>query len=63
MRVYIIGNDGITLCGEPPAAVNEGETVVASIEELHASPAQQQAAVGAVERAARCREAKEGQRP
>ena len=25
MRVYIIGNDGITLCREPPAAVNEGE--------------------------------------
>jgi hypothetical protein len=25
MRIYIIGNDGITLCREPPAAVNEGE--------------------------------------
>src|SRR5438874_9172624 len=37
MRVYIIGNDGITLCGEPPAAVNEGEIVVASNEELHAA--------------------------
>jgi hypothetical protein len=37
MRVYIIGNDGITLCREPPAAVNEGETVVASIEELQAA--------------------------
>jgi hypothetical protein len=24
MRIYIIGNDGITLCREPPAAVNEG---------------------------------------
>jgi hypothetical protein len=36
MRVYIIGNDGITLCREPPAAVNEGEIVVASNEELHA---------------------------
>jgi hypothetical protein len=23
MRIYIIGNDGITLCREPPAAVNE----------------------------------------
>ena len=32
---YIIGNDGITLCREPPAAVNEGEIVVASNEELH----------------------------
>jgi hypothetical protein len=28
MRVYIIGNDGITLCREAPAAVNEGEIVV-----------------------------------
>src|SRR5947209_1068159 len=37
MRIYIIGNDGITLCGEPPAAVNEGEIVVASNEELHAA--------------------------
>ena len=35
MRVYIIGNDGIILCREPPAAVNEGEIVVASNEELH----------------------------
>src|SRR5271169_6396526 len=34
MRIYIIGNDGITLCREPPAAVNEGEIVVASNEEL-----------------------------
>src|SRR5438270_6087306 len=37
MRVYIIGNDGITLCREPPAAVNEGEIVVASNEQLHAA--------------------------
>ena len=37
MRVYIIGNDGITLCREPPAAANEGEIVVASNEELHAA--------------------------
>jgi Protein of unknown function (DUF3489) len=37
MRVHIIGNDGITLCREPPAAVNEGEIVVASNEELHAA--------------------------
>src|SRR5271156_4257969 len=37
MRIYIIGNDGITLCSEPPAAVNEGEIVVASNEELHAA--------------------------
>jgi hypothetical protein len=37
MRIYIIGNDGITLCREPPAAVNEGEITVASNEELHAA--------------------------
>ena len=37
MRIYIIGNDGITLCREPPAAVNGGEIVVASNEELHAA--------------------------
>ena len=37
MRIYIIGNDGITLCREPPAAVKEGEIVVASSEELHAA--------------------------
>jgi hypothetical protein len=36
MRTYIIGNDGITLCREPPAAANEGEIVVASNEESHA---------------------------
>jgi Protein of unknown function (DUF3489) len=40
MRVYIIGNDGITLCREAPATVNkdEGEIAVASNEELHAAP-------------------------
>ena len=37
MRIYIIGHDGITVCGEPPAAVNEGEIVVALNEELHAA--------------------------
>src|SRR5260221_12108711 len=37
MRIYIIGNDGITLCREPPAAVDEGEIIVASNEELHAA--------------------------
>jgi hypothetical protein len=37
MRIYIIGNDGITLCSEPPAAMNESEIVVASNEELHAA--------------------------
>ena len=34
MRIYIIGNNGITLCREPPAAVNEGEIVVASNKEV-----------------------------
>src|SRR6266436_1283452 len=37
MRIYIIGNDGITLCHEPPAAVNEGEIAVASSAELNAA--------------------------
>ena len=38
MRIYIIGNDGITLCREAPATVSEGEIAVASNEELHAAP-------------------------
>jgi hypothetical protein len=38
MRTYIIGNDGITLCREAPATVNDGEIVVVSNEELHAAP-------------------------
>ena len=38
MRIYIIGNDGITLCRKAPAPVNEGEIAVASNEELHAAP-------------------------
>src|ERR1700741_195734 len=38
MRVYIIGNDGITLCRKMPAAVNNGEIAVASNEELRAAP-------------------------
>ena len=38
VRIYIFGNDGITLSHEPPAAVSEGEIVVASSEELHAAP-------------------------
>ena len=33
MRIYIIGNDGITLCREAPATVDEGEIAVASKEE------------------------------
>src|SRR6201995_2642267 len=38
MRVYIIGNDGITLCRTTPATVNDGEIAVASNEELHSAP-------------------------
>src|SRR5262249_27060613 len=38
MRIYIIGNDGLTLCRETPATVNEGEIAVASKEDLHAAP-------------------------
>jgi uncharacterized protein DUF3489 len=38
MRIYIIGNDGITLCREAPATVNQGEIAVASKEELRAAP-------------------------
>src|SRR5438270_6019778 len=37
MRGYIVGNDGIILCREPPVAANEGEIVVASNEVLHAA--------------------------
>jgi hypothetical protein len=38
MRIYIIGNDGITRCHEAPAVVAEGEIAVASKGELHAAP-------------------------
>jgi hypothetical protein len=37
MRIYIIGDDGITLCREASTAVSEGEIAVASNEELHAA--------------------------
>src|SRR5262245_48886066 len=37
MRIYIIGNDGITLCREPPTTIDKGEIPVASREELHAA--------------------------
>ena len=37
MRIYIIGNDGITLCREPPATVDKGEIAVSSNEDLHAA--------------------------
>ncbi len=38
MRIYIIGNDGITLYREAPTIVNEGEIAVASNGKLHAAP-------------------------
>src|SRR5947208_3827111 len=38
MRIYIIGNDGITLCRKAPATLNDGEIAVSSNEELHAAP-------------------------
>jgi len=38
MRIYIIGDDGIRLCREPPFDIGESEIIVASIEELHAAP-------------------------
>ena len=37
MRIYIIGNDGITLCREARATINDGEVAVASKAELHAA--------------------------
>ena len=38
MRIYIIANDGIALCREAPAVLNDGEIVVTSKEELQAAP-------------------------
>jgi hypothetical protein len=38
MRIYIIGNDGITLCRDAPATARDGEIAVASKAELHAAP-------------------------
>ena len=38
MRIYIIGNDGITLCREASASVTDGEIAVASKDELRAAP-------------------------
>src|SRR5258705_470027 len=32
MRIYIIGNDGITLCREPPTALNDGEIAAGAVE-------------------------------
>ena len=38
MRIYIIDNDGITLCREAPATLSDDEVAVASKEQLHAAP-------------------------
>jgi hypothetical protein len=38
MRVYIIGNDGITLWRKAPATVNDDEIAVASNKEQHTGP-------------------------
>ena len=38
MRIYVIGNGGITLSREPLATVTEGEIAVTSKEELQAAP-------------------------
>jgi uncharacterized protein DUF3489 len=38
MRIYIIGNDGITLSQQAPAIVDESEIAITSKEELHAAP-------------------------
>src|ERR1700726_4519764 len=59
MRVYIISNDGITLCRKAPATVNDGEIEPGAAR----CPAQRQAVAGTVERSARCGKAKEGWRP
>src|SRR3954447_10036522 len=37
MRIYIISNDGITLCHEATSELNEGEIAIGSGEELHAA--------------------------
>src|SRR3954451_14173048 len=63
MRIYIIANDGITLCREPPATVNKGEIAVASRGGVARRPAQRQAPAGVVGRAAQCRKADDARRP
>jgi hypothetical protein len=37
MRIYIIGNDGITLCRGPPANIEKDEIAVASKDALQAA--------------------------
>jgi hypothetical protein len=59
MRIYIIGNDGITLCREAPAKVNDGKITVASNEELHAA---RSAASGCCHYGMLCRVSRSGKR-
>ena len=59
MRIYIIGNDGITLCREAPATINDGEVKRG----IARRTPQRLAAAGAVERSARCPKAEDGRRP
>ena len=60
MRIYVIGNDGITLCREPLATVTEGEIVVTSKEELQAAPLSGKRLLALLRCTARCRKAEKG---
>jgi hypothetical protein len=63
MRIYIIGNDGVTLCREAPATVSEGEIAVASKEELHAAPLSGKRLLALWNALPGCRKAEKGGRP
>ena len=60
MRIYIIGNDGITLCPEMPAAMTQGEIAVASKEELHAAPLSGKRLLALWNALPQCRKAQKG---
>jgi hypothetical protein len=62
MRIYIIGNDGITLCREPGRS-QWGRNYRRIERGIARGRAQRQAAAGAVERPARYRKAPESRRP
>ena len=63
MRIYIIGNDGIALSRKAPAALNEGEIVIGSNEELHAAPLSGKQLLSLWNALAESRETQEGRRP
>jgi hypothetical protein len=63
MRIYIIGNDGITLCREAPTARNDGEIAVASNEELDAARLSAKRLLALWNALPRRRKAQEGRRP